>query len=209
MMSKPKIDELPVVVFVEGKSDSKFMQVFIESIFGKEQHVFFIKSANGVSKLESEVIDFVMRLKPVCTTKAVLVIRDADEDPKASKMSVDRILSEAKKHRGDIKYFNYIFPFNDNTQGSLETLCLNILSEPEKDKYLKISNNAVDSSDKTVPHHIQKNRLYCYLSLFDEYAEWSLGINAEKGAFDFAATELLPLRKLLIEISETTITRMC
>jgi hypothetical protein len=203
-MDKPKIDELPVAVFVEGKSDSKFMQVFIESIFGKKQLIFFVKSADSESKLKSEVVDFVMSLKPICVTKAVLVIRDADKDPKASKKSLDGILSEAQKHRDDIKYYSYIFPFNDDRSGSLETLCLNILSEPDKDKYLKISNNAVDSSDKTVSHHIQKNRLYCYLSLFDEYAEWSLGINAETGAFDFNAQELLPLREMLCKINSET-----
>jgi hypothetical protein len=200
IIEKPTIDDLPVAVFVEGATDFKFMQVYVEKLFRKDQMVFFVKPSDTVDNLRKEVVDFVKLLKPDCITKAVLVIRDADTDASASKQNVNGMLNEAKKHRDDIKYYSYIFPYNDTTPGSLETLCLGILSEPEKEKYLEFSNKAVDSSDKTVPHHIQKNRLYCYLSLFDEYAEWSLGINADKGAFNLSARELEPLLEILCEI---------
>jgi hypothetical protein len=203
IMPKKQINifDLPVVIFVEGSSDWKFMQVYTEYLFGKDQLTFYTKSVKGVDKLKTEVIDFVKALKPDCITKAILLMRDADQDANAAKQSINDIKSEIDKLRKGIPVYSYIFPFNHNESGSLETLCLQIVGDPDKEKYLAISNNAINQSDKIVPHHKQKNALYCYLSLFDEYAEWSLGINAEKGAFDLSAQALEPLKNLLYEIN--------
>jgi predicted ATP-dependent endonuclease of OLD family len=201
MSKKTDPKNFPVVIFVEGISDKEFIRHFIEDeLFDKNQKTFYIQMVDGIENLRKKVTDFIPTVDTEAKTKDVLLICDADNDYNSNKQKLDDIISKVTET--DISFHTYIFPFNDNsTPGSLETLCLSILSEENKEKYLEISKNAINQSDKVKDVHKEKNLLSCYFSLFDEYCEGLLGTNAGIGAFNFNSPELEPLKEILQKLS--------
>lgn len=92
-----------------------------------------------------------------------------------------------------------LFPLNGNA-GTLEDLCLRILSEENNNKILSSVDaflTEMKSSYKRCYHRIHKNRLHTYLSSCDEYVTMPLGIASRSGAFDWGSVELNPLKDFL------------
>ncbi len=91
-----------------------------------------------------------------------------------------------------------LFPLN-NSAGTLEDLCLRILSE--KNKSILSSIDAflatMESSRGRKYRRKHKNELYTYLSSSDEYVTMPLGIASKSGAFDWGSDELDPLKRFL------------
>ena len=91
-----------------------------------------------------------------------------------------------------------LFPLN-NSAGTLEDLCLRILSE--KNKSILSSIDAflatMESTCGRKYRRKHKNELYTYLSSSDEYVTMPLGIASKSGAFDWGSDELDPLKRFL------------
>ena len=94
-----------------------------------------------------------------------------------------------------------LFPLNKSA-GTLEDLCLRILSEKNSQSILsKIEEflTAMESSYDRLYRRKHKNELHTYLSSSDEYVTMPVGIASSSGAFDWNSEELKPLRLFLAE----------
>ena len=93
-----------------------------------------------------------------------------------------------------------LFPLN-NSAGTLEDLCLRILSETNKNILSSIDAflAAMESSYGRKYSRKHKNELYTYLSSSDKYVTMPLGTASKSGAFDWGSDELDPLKRFLTE----------
>ena len=90
----------------------------------------------------------------------------------------------------------------DNSAGTLEDLCLKILSEKDNKSILTVINaflNKMESSFERNYRRKHKNKLHTYLSSSDKYVSMPIGIASSAGAFDWGSNELEPLKEFLAE----------
>lgn len=94
-----------------------------------------------------------------------------------------------------------LFPLN-NKAGTLEDLCLNILSEKDAENILFSIDAFLASMESSHGRNYRrkhKNLLHTYLSSSNEYVTMPLGMASSAGAFDWGSTELEPLKDFLVE----------
>ena len=94
-----------------------------------------------------------------------------------------------------------LFPLN-NGAGTLEDLCLQILSENNsKDVLLSIDAflATMESTNGRNYHRKHKNKLHTYLASSDEYDSMPLGLASKAGAFNWNSDYLTPLKSFLTE----------
>ena len=94
-----------------------------------------------------------------------------------------------------------LFPLN-NREGTLEDLCLQILSETNNKEILSSIDEflvEMESSYERHYHRKHKNRLQTYLSSSDKYVTMPLGLASSAGAFDWNNFALDPLKLFLAE----------
>ena len=94
-----------------------------------------------------------------------------------------------------------LFPLNCQA-GTLEDLCLQILSEKNNNRILSSIDaflGGMESSAGRSYRRIHKNKLHTYLSSSDEYVTMPLGVAASSGAFDWNSDQLEPLKEFLME----------
>ena len=94
-----------------------------------------------------------------------------------------------------------LFPLN-NSSGTLEDLCLRILSEKNRENIISSIDVFLEDMETTYRrkyHRKHKNKLYTYLSSSDEYVTKPLGLASSAGAFDWESRELEPLKRFLTE----------
>ena len=151
--------------------------------------------------------------------KSLLVIRDAERDIESAKSSVKKAFHNAalpvpeapyrwtetgNENSVAIKTGFLLFPTCDNNpaKGTLEDLCLNILS----DKYVPILDEIVDfmeslaqNEKRTFPHEF-KTKLHTWFSVTDDFVSMKVGEAARAGAFNWESQKLLPLKDFLLEL---------
>lgn len=94
-----------------------------------------------------------------------------------------------------------LFPLN-NSEGTLEDLCLRILAEKDNKEILSSIDTFLETMELSFErryHRIHKNKLHMYLSSSDEYVTMPLGLASSAGAFDWNSSELEPLKRFLGE----------
>ena len=94
-----------------------------------------------------------------------------------------------------------LFPLN-NTAGTLEDLCLQILSEKNNKTILSSVDRFLAEMESSYGRHYRrkhKNKLHTYFSSSDKYVTMPLGQASNAGAFDWGSSELEPLKSFLIE----------
>lgn len=94
-----------------------------------------------------------------------------------------------------------LFPLN-NHEGTLEDLCLRILSEKNSKSILSsidIFLSGMESSYGRQYHRKHKNKLHMYLSTSDKYVTMPLGMASSAGAFDWNSKEMEKIKVFLKE----------
>ena len=94
-----------------------------------------------------------------------------------------------------------LFPLN-NRAGTLEDLCLRILSENNNKNILSTIESFLDVMESSYGrsyHRKHKNKLHTYLSSSDKYVTMLLGIASSAGAFDWGSDELESFKSFLTE----------
>ena len=130
------------------------------------------------------------------------IIRDAEKNYTKACQEINGSLKRCgfpSPESAEFDRFGFLlFPLN-NSAGTLEDLCLRILSE--KNKSILSSIDAflatMESTCGRKYRRKHKNELYTYLSSSDEYVTMPLGIASKSGAFDWGSDELDPLKRFL------------
>jgi hypothetical protein len=148
--------------------------------------------------------------------KSLAVIRDAERDVAKACKEVGRAFNKCgfkaseccgtwTQNDTGLKVGFMLFPLNNNA-GTLEDLCLQILSENNNETILSSIDeflSTMESSHGRRYRRKHKNKLHTYLSSTDEYVTMPLGLAAKSGAFDWGSSELEPLKNFLIEGFDT------
>ena len=146
--------------------------------------------------------------------ESLLIIRDAERDPEQairdikSALTRNALVVPTEPHRweGSSPRIGYLlFPFceTDVCPGTLEDLCLSILSESNNQEILTDIQSFMDALQHTrgrvFPHEF-KTKLHTYFSITDAYVSLKTGESAKAGAFDWSNPKLASLKNFLLEL---------
>ena len=201
------------LVLCEGKDAELFLIHYLNSKalaydrrFSSEIQVFDFGGNN-------DLCDFLMNLKNMdgfAQVRNLAVVRDAESDYDKACHEVNQALERcdfvspgrcgtwAESEYG-VKTGFMLFPF-DNNAGTLEDLCLRMLSERKSEFILSSIDgflSEMESSYKRSYSRKHKNKLHTYLSSSDKYVTMPLGLASKAGAFDWSSKALEPLKSIL------------
>ncbi len=159
--------------------------------------------------------NFLMNLKNMDRfdrVTSLVIIRDAEKDYDKACCEVSRSLNKCgfASPENSFVWVNddtglrvgfLLFPLN-NRAGTLEDLCLNILSEKNNKSILSSIDMFLTGMESTFGRKYRrkhKNRLHLYLSSSDEYVTMPLGMASSAGAFDWGSSELVQIKDFLSE----------
>ena len=162
-----------------------------------------------------DLSSFLMNLKNMDKFDQVTrlaVIRDAEKDYAKACREVSSSLKKCgfisseccgtwAKNDAGLNVGFMLFPLNKDA-GTLEDLCLQILSERNNKTILSSIDKFLSTMESSYGRHYRrkhKNKLHTYLSSSDEYVTKPLGLASSAGAFDWGSCELDPLKNFLIE----------
>jgi hypothetical protein len=203
------------LLLCEGRDAEKFLINYLESKALAQDQRFY----NEIQVLDfggnEDLTSFMMNLKNMEKFDQVTnlaIIRDAEKDyakacqevsgslKKCGFMSSECCGTWTRNDTGlDVGFM--LFPLNNNA-GTLEDLCLNILSEKNNKIILSSIDNFLATMESSYGRQYRrrhKNKLYTYFSSSDEYVTMPLGLAASAGAFDWGSCELEPLKNFLTE----------
>ena len=213
------------IILCEGK-DAK---LFILHFLGSTKYADFLDLKDGKRYIEikdyggnSELPTHLKTLKLLDgfdDVKSILIIRDAETDYKEALKDIKYALKEndfavpsgscEKVVSNDgIAIGFLLFPTcsKELKNGTLEDLCLKILSEDNVDKVKSVVDNYLDEMRKegyTKLKKYHKSVLHSYLSAKDEYVTLKLGEAAKSGAFNFKSKELDSLLEFIGKMVES------
>jgi len=204
------------IILCEGKDAQNFLINYLESNELAED----LRFSNEIQVFDfggnSDLGDFLMNLKNMDKfdqVSSLAIIRDAEKDYDKACREVCAALKKSgyicPEHCGTwttsntgIKTGFILFPL-DNNAGTLEDLCLRILSEDgikdilsETDSFL----SELENSYGRVYRKKHKNKLHTYFSTSDKYVTMLIGTASKAGAFNWNSTELVPLKSFLKEL---------
>ncbi len=203
------------LLLCEGKDAEIFLINYLESEALAQDKRFFndiqVWDFGGNEELDS----FLMNLKNMDgfdKVTSLAIIRDAEKDFAKACCDVTRSLSKSGivspeaygtwiRDTTGLNVGYLLFPLN-NGAGTLEDLCLQILSENNsKDVLLSIDAflATMESSYGRNYHRKHKNKLHTYLASSDEYVSMPLGLASKAGAFNWNSDYLTPLKSFLTE----------
>lgn len=203
------------LILCEGKDAEQFLIYYL----GNDKLAHDPRFSNDIQVFDfggnTDLCSFLLNLKNMDgfdRVSSLAIIRDAEKDyDKAC-----REVRSAFKHCdfispqqcgtwetdiSGIKIGFILFPLN-NGAGTLEDLCLSILSEENSKDILssiKTFLSEMEASYGRVYHRKHKNVLHTYLSASDKYVTMPIGIASKSGAFDWASKELEPLLRFIKE----------
>ena len=163
----------------------------------------------------NDLSNFLMNLKNMDKfdqVTSLAVIRDAEKDYAKACQEVSSSLKKCgfisseccgtwAKNDAGLNVGFMLFPLNKNA-GTLEDLCLQILSEHNNKTILSSIDNflsVMESSYGRSYRRKHKNKLHTYLSSSDEYVTMPLGTASSAGAFDWDSDELESFKSFLTE----------
>ena len=205
----------PYLLLCEGRDAEGFLINYLNSNeLAQDQRL-----SNEIQVLDfggnDDLSIFLMNLKNMDKfdqVTSLAVIRDAEKDYAKACQEVSSSLKKCgfisseccgtwAKNDAGLNVGFMLFPLNKNA-GTLEDLCLQILSEHNNKNILSSIDNflsAMESSYGRRYRRKHKNKLHTYLSSSDEYVTMPLGLASIAGAFDWGSCELDPLKNFLIE----------
>jgi len=210
--------ERPHLIICEGLDAKLYMIWFLEALIRDsiiKDKMFQAMDAGGITNLPI----FIKTLPNLPNfddiVKSITIVRDSENNSKGASQSVQVLLRKggfavpvapcivARPDENDrnIKTGYALFPKldTDSTNGTLEDLCLNTLTNRNKGMLMGIVEKAIESHSKQVdkfkrPH---KNRLHTFLSLTDKFVGLKIGESAKLNAFDFQSDDVKPLKEFL------------
>ena len=205
----------PYLILCEGRDAQEFLIKYLNSEALAQDKRF----SNDIQIFDfggnDDIYNFLMNLRNMDGFDRVTnmaIIRDAEKDytkacnevsrslKKSGFVSVEQCGTWAGDDTG-LKVGFILFPL-DNNNGTLEDLCLRILSEKNSKNILSTVDEFLEDMETTygrVYRRKHKNRLHTYLSSSDEYVTKPLGLASSAGAFDWGSDELSPLKRFLTE----------
>ncbi|MCR4655245.1 MAG: hypothetical protein K5770_03335 [Lachnospiraceae bacterium] len=205
----------PYLLLCEGKDAENFLINYLESEALTQDQRF----SNEIQVLDfggnDDLDRFLVNLKNMerfDQVTSIAIIRDAEKDFAKACSDVTRSLRKS----GIVSPGSYgtwvnddtgvnvgylLFPLN-NEAGTLEDLCLNILSESNIESILYSIDTFLTTMESFYGrsyHRKHKNRLHTYLSSSDEYVSMQLGLASKAGAFNWDSVYLEPLKRFLTE----------
>lgn len=205
----------PYLILCEGKDAFLFLFRYLNSSALAQDNRF----ADEIQILDfggnDNLSNFLMNLRNMDRfdrVTSLAVIRDAEKDYAKACQEVCNTLkkcgfaSSAKSGTWvhddkKIKIGFILFPLNSNA-GTLEDLCLRILSDKNSDQILSLVDSFLATMETTferVYRRKHKNKLHTYLSSSNEYVTMQIGTASQSGAFDWNSDELIPLRDFLAD----------
>jgi hypothetical protein len=143
--------------------------------------------------------------------KSIAVIRDAEKDADCAIAAIKSAFS-SNKFAVPAKPFNpaktsvpatgfVIFPncCENPENGTLEDLCLKILSKEDAQLILNTTDSTLENYKKQLKQ-LNKNRLHTYFSLTNEYVTLKIGEAANAKAFKFSGPEIDSLKSFLLQM---------
>lgn len=203
------------LLLCEGRDAENFLINYLESEALAQDQQF----SNEIQVLDfggnDDLDRFLMNLENMerfDQVTSIAIIRDAEKDYTKACCDVTRSLRKAGIVSPDncgtwvhddtgMNVGYLLFPLN-NEAGTLEDLCLNILSENNNESILSSIDTfltTMESSYGRSYHRKHKNRLHTYLSSSDEYVSMQLGLASKAGAFNWDSVYLEPLKRFLTE----------
>lgn len=205
----------PYLILCEGRDAQEFLIKYLNSEALAQDKRF----SNDIQVFDfggnDDIYNFLMNLRNMDgfdRVTSMAIIRDAEKDytkacnevsrslKKSGFVSVEQCGTWAGDDTG-LKVGFILFPL-DNNNGTLEDLCLRILSEKNSKNILSAVDGFLEDMETTygrVYRRKHKNRLHTYLSSSDEYVTKPLGLASSAGAFDWGSDELIPLKQFLID----------
>ena len=205
----------PFLLLCEGRDAEGFLINYLNSNELAQDPRF----SNEIQVLDfggnDNLSNFLMNLKNIDKfdqVKSLAIIRDAERDYAKACQEVHSSLNKCGLESSEccgawvhdpsgLKVGFMLFPLN-NRAGTLEDLCLRILSENNNKNILSTIESFLDvmeSSYERSYHRKHKNKLHTYLSSSDEYVTMPLGTASSAGAFDWDSDELESLKCFLVE----------
>ena len=205
----------PYLILCEGRDAEGFLINYLNSEVLAQDKRF----SNDIQIFDfggnDDICNFLMNLKNMDSfgmVTSIAIIRDAEKDYAKACNEVSRALRKSGfvsvEKSGTwvcddmgLRVGFILFPLNNDT-GTLEDLCLRILSEKSSENILSSINEFLADMETThgrTYRRKQKNMLHTYLSSSDEYVTKPLGLASSAGAFDWESDELIPLKRFLIE----------
>ena len=205
----------PYLLLCEGRDAEGFLINYLNS----NELAYDQRLSNEIQVLDfggnDELRSFLMNLRNMDKfdqVTSLAVIRDAEKDYskacrevssslkrcgfKSSECSGSWIRDDTGLNVGFI-----LFPLN-NKAGTLEDLCLQILSEKNNKTILSSVDKFLVEMESSYGRRYRrkhKNNLYTYFSSSDKYVTMPLGQASSAGAFHWSSYELEPLKNFLCE----------
>ena len=210
------------LILCEGRDAENFLIAYLNSAALSAQPMF----ANNIQVMDfGGNEDLPKFLKAVQTyngydkVSSLLVIRDAERNAEKAKKSIQSAFQNAglpipeyphmwtagQQKNGSLKTAFLLFPTCDNNpaEGTLEDLCLQILSEKSHEDILteieRFMLSLHEKHGRVFPHKF-KTKLHTYFSVTDDYVSLKIGEAANAGAFDWNSPKLEPLKNFLLKL---------
>ena len=202
------------LIVCEGKDAESFLINYLGSeSLAKDQ-----RFSNDIQVLDfggnDNLSNYLMNLRNMDgfdKVTSLAIIRDAEKDYDKANQEIGHSLKACGivfpkqcgswiQDKTGLKVGYILFPL-DNKSGTLEDLCLRILSERDNDEILSAVDAFLDKMELCYNrryHQKHKNRLYTYLSSSNNYVAKLIGTASKAGAFDWNSIELKPLESFLI-----------
>ena len=209
--------QFPNIILCEGRDECSFMINYLSYLI-KEDEIFDtiqVIDFGGITDLKRQFKQLI-KMPEFSTLQSILIIRDAEHNPEGAKESIHNVLKsngyEAPVRPGTIAISNGIriaymlLPScdeNGDESGTLEDLCLKIISEPdhegvlgEIDNYLSVMKNGFS---KEYPR-IHKNKLHLLISSYDKYVDAKAGEAGQRGLYDWQSPYLKKMHNLMYDL---------
>ena len=201
------------LVLCEGRDAEQFLIEYLNSKALAEDHRFSEEIQVIDFGGNDDLHNFLMNLRNMDgfdRVKNLAIIRDAEKDFTRACKEIRRALEQCclagPKNCGTwaetdtgLNIGFMLFPLN-NDAGTLEDLCLRILSETNSSNILSSIDEFLAEMESTYGHCFprkHKNKLHTYLSSTDKYVTMQLGLASRAGAFDWSNKTLEPLKSFL------------
>lgn len=203
------------LILCEGKDEEQFLIKYLESNtlsadprFSNDIQVFDFGGNN-------DLCSYLMNLKNMDKfdkVTSIAIIRDAEKNYEGACREVKSCLGKCGFKSPDscgtwvnddsgVRIGFMLFPLNDEP-GTLEDLCLRIISEDNGNEILSSIDQFLTSMETTHGRRYRrkhKNQIHSYLASTDKYVTMPIGMASGAGAFDFESPEMEPLKRFLSE----------
>lgn len=220
---KPFTIDKKHLILCEGADAESFFKAFFAHCrkYGKQQigESFQVFDFGGISELRMKLLA-ISGMDNFDNLKSLLIVRDAETNFHSAIASVCGAVKNVNERngknlpipsvpcaweRGDTSVGFLLFPTCDGNpeNGTLEDLCLRLLSEEKSDVIMEDIDTFLDElteqRGRQFPHR-HKTKLHTYFSVTDEFVTKKIGDAARAGAFNWEHEKMTAISNFLSEV---------